>query len=88
MSVKKKDEYPNQSFIKRDMVEVATTALTMVFERFDAIETEVARIRTTMATATDITRLENKLDPTIDAVDDLKTKWRLKFGKPTAKGSI
>ncbi len=34
----------------------------------------------TKADKSDIVRLENKLDPTIDSVDNLKTKWRQQFG--------
>ena len=34
----------------------------------------------TKADKSDIVRLENKLNPTIDAVDILKSKWRQRFG--------
>jgi hypothetical protein len=65
----KQDAYPNQTLVKKDMVDVITTALQLVFERFDTVETD-------MATKDDITRLENKLDSTIDTVDDHAMRLR------------
>ncbi|MEO7624529.1 MAG: hypothetical protein ABIS48_03080 [Candidatus Saccharimonadales bacterium] len=59
----KKDMYPNQSLIKQDMLEVLSTALELVFERFDIQDKEIADVKAIAV------RTENKLDPTIEKVD-------------------
>ena len=67
----KQDRYPHQSLIKQDIEEIVGrvvgeivgAALQLIANQFDAINI-------IMASKVDITRLENKLNPTLDAVDD------------------
>jgi hypothetical protein len=66
----KKDKYPNQSLIKQDMVEVVTTALELVFTRFDAQDEEIASVKSIAV------RTENKLDPTIEKTDNISKDIR------------
>jgi hypothetical protein len=70
----KKDAYPNQSLIKQDMLEVVNTvvtaALELVFDRFDIQDQEIADVKAIAV------RTENKLDPTIEKVEDHATQLR------------
>ncbi len=67
----KKDKYPNQSLIKRDIEEIVAELLVGALQVIADLFTQQNE---TMATKADITRIENKLDPTIDAVDDHSTR--------------
>jgi len=70
----KKDKYPHQSLIKQDIEEIVGrvvgeivgAALQLIASQFDEVHGELS----TKADKADINRLENKLDPTIDQVDD------------------
>jgi hypothetical protein len=54
------------------------TAIDMIFKRFDVVDEELAK----KADKADIARIENKLDPTIDRVDDHER--RIKKLEPVA----
>ncbi len=68
------DAYPNQSLIRRDIEdivgrvvgEIVGAALQLIAGQFD----EMNRIMATKAEKSDIARLENKIDATVNLVDD------------------
>ena len=72
--------YPNQSLIKRDIEEIVGrvvgeivgAALQLIANQFD----EMRRVIEPKADKSDITRLENKIDATVDLVDDHNRQLR------------
>ena len=74
------DAYPNQSLIKRDIEEIVGrvvgeivgAALQLIANQFD----EMRRVIEPKADKSDITRLENKIDATVDLVDDHNRQLR------------
>ena len=47
-----------------NLEKLLNTAVNMIFERFDSQDTEIAEVKASNV------RIENKLDPTINQVDD------------------
>jgi len=83
MSMQKDDDQPATRGDVREIVgevvgEIVGTALQLISEQL-ATKADKADVDK-LAEKADIARLENKLTPTIDDVDDLKAKWRQQFG--------